>query len=113
MGASFRSIERVDVRAEAPDGSERVCFLGRPRPRLGGGRAAGVRRYAPQFTETPKMVGETTGHGWRPSEESLRFSGCPYAEFVMETAKVVGAPNQVHARLKRLEPMSRMTAFAR
>jgi len=31
----------------------------------------------------------------------------------METAKVVGTPNQVHARLKGLEPLSGMAALAR
>jgi len=31
----------------------------------------------------------------------------------METAKVVGAPNQVHARVKSLEPLSSMATLAR
>ncbi len=31
----------------------------------------------------------------------------------METAKVVGTPNQVHARLKGLEPMSGMVRHLR
>jgi len=59
------------------------------------------------------MVGQTTGHRWRLSQKLVSFSLCSCAEFLMETAKVVGAPNQVHARLKRLEPMSSMTTFAR
>ena len=59
------------------------------------------------------MIGQTTGHGWRLSEESLRFSHCPFAELVMETAKVVDTPNQVHPRLKRLEPLSGMATLAR
>ncbi len=59
------------------------------------------------------MVGQTTGHRWRLSQSPRSFSLCSFAEFVMETAKVVGAPNQVHARLKSLEPMSGMATFAR
>jgi hypothetical protein len=59
------------------------------------------------------MIGQTTGHRWRLAQDPLSFSRDSFAEFVMETAKVVGASNQVHARLKPLEPMSGMTAFAR
>ena len=59
------------------------------------------------------MVSQTTGHRGRLSEEPLSFSCCSLAEFVMETAKVVGAPNQVHARLQSLEPLSGMAALAR
>ena len=59
------------------------------------------------------MVGQTTGHRWRLSQELLSFSRCSYAECLVETAKVVGAANQVHARLKRLEPLSGMATLAR
>ena len=59
------------------------------------------------------MVGQATGHCWRLSQELLSFARCSCAECLMETAKVVGAPNQVHARLKSLEPMSGMATLAR
>src|SRR6266516_4516011 len=66
-----------------------------------------------QFGETPEMVGQTTGHSWRLSQGPLGFSHCSLAEGLMETAKVVGTPNQVHACLKGLEPMSGMATLAR
>jgi hypothetical protein len=59
------------------------------------------------------MVGQTTCHRWRLSQWPLGFSRCSFAECLMETAKVVGTPNQVHARLKGLEPMSGMATLAR
>ena len=59
------------------------------------------------------MVGQTTRHCWRPSQEPRNFSRCAYAEFLMETAKFVAIPNQVHACLQSLEPMSSMAALAR
>jgi len=59
------------------------------------------------------MVGQTTGHRWRLSQKLVSFSRCSCTEFLMETAKVVGASNQVHARLKRLEPLSSMATLAR
>jgi hypothetical protein len=66
-----------------------------------------------QFRETPEMIGQTTGHCWRLWEEPLTFSCCSLAELVMETAKVVGTPNQVHPRLQSLEPLSSMATLAR
>ena len=59
------------------------------------------------------MIGQTTGHRWRLSQERVNFSSYSFVECLMETAKVVGAPNQVHARLKSLEPMSGMPTLAR
>jgi hypothetical protein len=59
------------------------------------------------------MVSQTTRQSFRLSEEPLSFSCCSFAELVMKTAKVVGAPNQVHARFKRLEPLSGMATLAR
>jgi hypothetical protein len=103
-GASFRSIETFCLLAESPDGSEGACFLGRPRPRLGGGMAAGVRRYAPQFAHTPDMISEATGHRWREQHLSshplsLRFSS---AELTMRITPVVGGADQPHACLHHL-----------
>src|SRR6266571_9238989 len=60
---------------------------------------------ANQFRNTPEMVGQTTGHRWCLSKWALSFSCCSCAKCLMETAKVVGTANQVHARLKRLEPL--------
>src|SRR6266567_641653 len=68
---------------------------------------------ADQFRETPEMVGQTTRHCWRLSQWPLGFSGCSCAECLMETAKVVDTPNQVHACLEYLQPLSGMAAFAR
>jgi hypothetical protein len=59
------------------------------------------------------MISQTTRHCWRLSEEPGSFSCCSFAELVMKTAKVVGAPNQVHAGLKGLEPLSSMATLAR
>ncbi len=60
------------------------------------------------------MIGQTTGHCWRLSSQAfMSFSSSWFAEFVMETAKVVDAPNQVHPALKRLEPLSSMATLAR
>jgi hypothetical protein len=59
------------------------------------------------------MIGQTTRHRWRLSESPMSFSRCSCAEFMMDTAQVVGAPNQVHVCLKSLEPMSSMAALAR
>jgi hypothetical protein len=59
------------------------------------------------------MVGQTTGHCWRLSQWPLGFSRCSCAECLMETANVVDTPNQVHARLKGLEPLSGMATLAR
>ena len=59
------------------------------------------------------MIGQTTCHGWRLSEEPLSFYCCSFAELVMETAKVVGAPNQVHPRLQGLEALSGRATRAR
>jgi hypothetical protein len=59
------------------------------------------------------MIGQTTHHCWRLSLEPLSFSCHSLVKGLMETAKVVGAPNQVHARLKSLEPLSGMATLAR
>jgi hypothetical protein len=59
------------------------------------------------------MIGQTAGHRWRLSQEPVSFSCYWFVECWMETAKVVGAPNQVHARLKRLEPLCGMATLAR
>ena len=59
------------------------------------------------------MIGQTTGHRWRLSQERVNFSSYSFVECLMETAKVVGASNQVQARLKGLEPHSGMAALTR
>ena len=59
------------------------------------------------------MIGQTAGHRWRLSQERVNFSSYSFVECLMETAKVVGAPNQVHACLKRLESLSGMATLAR
>ena len=59
------------------------------------------------------MVGQTTRHRWRLSQGLLSFSRESCTECLMEAAKVVGAPNQVHARLKSLESLSSMATPAR
>ncbi len=59
------------------------------------------------------MVGQTTRHRWRLSQELVSFSRCSCAEFLVETAKVVGAPNQVHPRFQGLEALSGMATLAR
>jgi hypothetical protein len=59
------------------------------------------------------MIGQAAGHRWRLSQERGSFSCYSFVECLMEPAKVVGAANQVPARLKRWESLSSMATLAR
>ena len=88
------------------------CLRGRPR-RFGSRHRCRSDLVPEHFRETPEVVGQATGQSFRLSQELLSFSRCSCAECLMETAKVVGAPNHIPTCLGSLEPLSSMAALAR
>src|SRR5215469_14918362 len=56
------------------------------------------------FLDAPATSGQSSGHG----RSGRRPKVCGGTQFVMHGTKVVDTPNEVHARLKRLQAMSGM-----
>jgi len=55
------------------------------------------------------MIGDAAGHGWC----LFLLSRCAaLAQFLVETAEIVGRANQIHACFQRVHPMGRMTTIA-
>lgn len=80
-----------------------------PFGRRQGGRGATIPQ---QFTQTPEMISQATGHRWRDHNLTCKpfFPGLPSAEFAMRKAPVVGGADQPHACLNHLKAMRSMAA---
>src|SRR5205823_10554200 len=62
-----------------------------------------------QFAHAPDMISQATGHRGGTSHSPM----LGFAQLMMRKTEIVGASDQIHPRLKRLEATSSMTRFAR